>query len=129
MEIHLKTKKEKISLILLILLAIILLFLCSKYLKIKCPLKTIFHLPCPSCGLTRATRQIFSLHPLKTLKYNILALHIAILIIVAIILLIIDCIKNTKYLENLINFFLKHYIILIIVPIIISWIINIIRNI
>lgn len=120
-------KKNKI-LILLSTLGLILIFLIFPNINIPCLFKKIFHIPCPACGMTRAFKLIFNLKLLDSFSYNILALPLFISLSVISIINIIDIILNKQYLNKTINLIIKHYYILITL-LMISWIINIFRNI
>ena len=126
-EIHLLTKKNKI-LILLSFLGLILIFLIYINYNIPCIFKKIFNIPCPSCGLTRAFKQILQFQILKSFSYNILAIPITITISIILILTIIDIIFNKQYLNKILNILIKKYK-LILLLLVISQIINIYRNI
>ncbi len=126
---HLETKKEERNIILLLLMAIILLFLCLNYLNFTCLWKLVFKIPCPTCGMTRAMHQIFAGHIINSFSYNILAFPVIVVMAISIILIPIDLITKKNNLLKLYSFFIRHYLILIIIPLLISWIINIIRGI
>ena len=38
--------------------------------SVRCPVATVFHLPCPACGSTRAARALAHGHVLTALRYN-----------------------------------------------------------
>ena len=119
-----KNLKILFALLILLVFGILVVFI----FDIDCVFKSIFHIPCPGCGLTRSFREIFKRHILNSFNYNILGFPLFILIIIIILLLIIDFIKRKDYTYRLLTYFSKHYIIIIIL-LIISWIINIIRHI
>ena len=120
-------KKNKI-LILFLYLGLILIFLLYLKSNIPCLFKTIFSIPCPACGITRAFKLILNFKIIKSFSYNILAFPILIILITILILDIIDIIFKKKYLNKFINLIIKNYYIIIIL-LILSWIINIYRNI
>ena len=97
-------------------------------LDIHCIFKSIFGIPCPGCGLTRAFRAIFHGNFLEAEKYNILSIPILIFYLFFFILIILDCIKKTNKTETLLKKISNHYILIIII-LIINWVINIIRGI
>lgn len=93
---------------------------------INCLFLSIFKIPCPGCGLTRAFRAIFEGNITLALKYNFLSIFIFIFLLVSLILFIIDIIKKSNYLEKYIISFKKYYL-LIFILVVIAWIINIIK--
>jgi hypothetical protein len=62
-----------------------LVFLASPWVPTPCPVRLLLHIPCPSCGLTRAARSILHLdfaeatrlHPLWWLVFPYLGLLVA----------------------------------------------------
>lgn len=126
-ETSLLTKKNKI-LILFSYIGLILIFLLYMNYNIPCIFKKIFNIPCPSCGLTRAFKLILKLQITKSLSYNILTIPIIIILSTILISTIIDIIFNKQYLNKILNKIIKNYKIIILL-LIISWIINIHRNI
>lgn len=91
---------------------------------IPCFFKSIFHIPCPGCGMTRAFKEIIHFHFRESFKYNILGLPFFITLLIINILLIYDILLK----KDLVTLFLKQiskYILIIILLIIISWGINI----
>ena len=97
--------------------------------KIPCIFKSIFQIPCPFCGLTRAFKELFKLNISKALFYNILSIPLFIFFIYWFILFIKDIIKKeNKSFDIISNLFSKYYLIIIIL-VIISWILNIIHGI
>ena len=95
---------------------------------INCIFKSIFGIPCPGCGLTRAFRAIFHGNFLKAEKYNFLSIPILLFFLLCLILIILDFYKKTNNTELLLKRLSSYYKIIIVV-VIINWIINIIRGI
>ena len=120
-------KKNKL-LILVLALVLILIFLIVYKLNLPCLFKSVFHFPCPSCGMTRALRAIFRLEIIASFKYNILAFPIIIIAIISMVLAIFDMVLKKDTLTKFIKFLIKNYY-LILLFLLISWIINIIRKI
>lgn len=120
-------KTNKI-LILISSIGIILIFLIYPEINIPCIFKKIFHIPCPACGMTRAFKLIFKLKIIKSFSYNILAFPLLLTLIILSIINIIDILLKKKYLNKIINIITTNYYIIIIL-LLISWIINIYRNI
>jgi len=46
----------------------------GKFLRWSCPLRTLFHVPCPTCGMTTATRAVLRLDLAAATHENPLAL-------------------------------------------------------
>ena len=122
-ETNLLIKKKKI-LILLSYLGLIFLFFFYSKLHIPCIFKKIFHIPCPSCGMTRAFISIINLNFETAIHYNMLSIPTFLTFTIIFITNIIDIIFKKQYLNNIINLIIKHYHIIILL-LIISWIINI----
>jgi Protein of unknown function (DUF2752). len=126
-ETHLLTKKNKI-LILGLFIVLLLMTLIVLHLNIDCLFKSIFHISCPACGMTRALKLILEFKILESFKYNILTFPLCLLILTLFIIFIYDIITGKNKLKQLTELLIKNYIFIIII-IIISWIINIYRNI
>ena len=126
-EINLLTKKNKI-LILFSYPGLILIFLLYNQIHIPCIFKKTFHIPCPSCGTTRAFNSILKLNINNAISYNLLSIPLFIILILIFIMTIVDLKSNKTYLNKIINLITKNYYIIILL-LIISWIINIINNI
>ncbi len=118
-----KSKQIMLAFLILLLFGALAIFL----LDINCIFKSIFGIPCPGCGLTRAFRAIFHGNFLEAEKYNILSIPILIFYLFFSILIIIDLIKKTNKTEILLKRISNHYILIIII-VIINWIINIKRG-
>ncbi len=101
----------------------------SGTIKLDCIFKKLFNISCPGCGLTRSFRALLRLDIITSFKYNIFGPILFIIIIIGIIFLIKDIIKNEdktiKYTYKILN---KYYYI-VIICLIISMIINNIRGI
>ena len=126
-EINLLNKKNKI-LILFSYLGLILIFLLYTNLHIPCIFKKIFHIPCPSCGMTRSFISIINLNFKKAIYYNILSIPLFITLLIIFITIIIDLIYQKKYSNIIIKLITNNYTIIIIL-LTINWIINIIKEI
>lgn len=109
-----------------IIISILLIYLAIFKLNFRweCVFKKIFHISCPGCGLTRSFRCIFNLDLIGSIRYNILGIPIFIGIVISILILLKDIIRNEntlyKYIYNIVN---KYYI-LIFILLIITMIIN-----
>ena len=101
----------------------------SGTINFECIFKKLFNISCPGCGLTRSFRALLRLDIITSFKYNIFGPILFIIIIIGIIFLIKDIIKNEdktiKYTYRILN---KYYYI-VIICLIISMIINNIRGI
>lgn len=122
-ETNLLTKKKKI-LILLSYLGLILIFLFYTKFKIPCIFKKLIHIPCPSCGMTRAFKSILTLNLKNAISYNILSIPLFLTLIIIFITDLIDIILKKQYLDKIIHLIIKYYY-LIIILLLINWIINI----
>lgn len=93
--------------ILLFLLVIVFHF------KPSCIIKSITHIPCPGCGMTRAFKLIIKGKLLQALSQNIISVPLFISIIIVNICLIMDIINSKRHTEKIINILLnRKYIIL-----------------
>jgi len=121
-------KKTKINLIIIIVVGIYLIFVKITNIRI-CLIYNIFHIPCPSCGLTRAYYALLEGDIISSLKYNILAIPIAIVFLLYFVFCLKDDINKTNKVEE---FFKKYKFIIIFVTVILviaNWCINLQRNI
>lgn len=85
-----------------------------KGITIPCLIDKYWHFKCPSCGLTRAFREIMHLHFLQALKYNIMSILTFILLALMALSLIIDIVFNKDYTEKIIKYLSKYYVIIFI---------------
>ena len=118
-----KSKQIMLAFLILLIFGVLAIF----FLDINCIFKSIFGIPCPGCGLTRAFRAILHGNFLEAEKYNILSIPILIFYLFFFILIILDFIKKTNKTETLLKKIGNHYILIIII-LIINWVINIIRG-
>jgi hypothetical protein len=68
-------RRAGFTLVLIALLGFVALCLTAKLafqtgLSWRCPMMTVFHVPCPSCGSTRAFAALSELHFLAALRFN-----------------------------------------------------------
>ncbi len=61
-----------------------------------CWFRYLFHIPCPSCGNTRAVHAAFQGHWLASLYYNPLGLLLAALVVVVPIWIVIDLLRGSS---------------------------------
>lgn len=101
----------------------------SGTIKFNCIFKQLFNISCPSCGLTRSIRALLKFDIIGSFKYNIFGPMIFIIIIVYLIFLVKDIIKNEDKTKIFIYYYLGKYYYIIIICLIISMIINNIRGI
>lgn len=66
------------------LLLILIIVLCMKLLGINCLFRLIFHIPCPTCGMTRALFALLSGDFLGYVHFNFMALPVSISLLVII---------------------------------------------
>ena len=108
---------KKIINLSIILLEILLCLLIINY-DIPCLFKSIFKIPCPACGLTRAFLSLSNLDIISAIRYNILSIPIFIFILLINYYLIKDIIKKEDNVKLFINKIFKHYKIIILLLII-----------
>lgn len=120
--------KENKKLILLFLAILIFIVLAGKFISFPCLFKKYLNIPCPGCGLSRAFRCIFDFKLIDAFNYNILAIPLFIILLLFIGLIVYDVLNKTNYFKTVMDKILsKYYVILILL--VLSEIVNIIRNI
>lgn len=117
------TKNNKRLIIFFIFLAFFFVLILLKVEMPTCPLKKIFNISCPSCGLTRSIRAIFTLDFKKNIYYNILGIPFLLTFLIIYLLIIHDLIKKENYLSSFCSYLIKHYKIIIFL-LILSFILN-----
>lgn len=50
--------------------AILLLILPNRFLQYSCPIRSLYNIPCPTCGMSRALRALLSGNIMQSLEYN-----------------------------------------------------------
>ncbi|MEG1150224.1 MAG: DUF2752 domain-containing protein, partial [Bacilli bacterium] len=99
------------------------------FLDLNCLFKMIFKIPCPGCGMSRAFKAIVNFKIMESFSYNILAFPTLLLFLYILFLTFKDIIKKENNLYTfVINLFTKHYK-LIIFLLVLSEVLNIIRDI
>lgn len=72
-----------------------------------CPLKIMFHVPCPFCGLTHACHYLVAGHVMRAVQANPLVL-LAPIAVVALPLIVCDIFRGGARVYNIYIFMLKH---------------------
>ena len=121
-------KRFKNILILLFVILFILIVI-SGTIKLDCIFKKLFNISCPGCGLTRSFRALLRFNIILAFKYNVLGPVLFITVIVGIIFLIKDIIKNEDKTVKWTYKLLSNYYYIVIICLITSMIINNIRGI
>ena len=121
------TKKQKI-LILFLFIGLVLIFLICTIFQIPCLFKTIFNIPCPACGIGRATILLLHFKFIESFSYSILVQPTILIRAIIFIIDIYDLIKKQDNLSHFLNNITNHYHF-IILYLIISWVVNIIHGI
>jgi len=94
-----------------------------------CVFKLVTGIPCPGCGMGRATLEIIKGHFGSSFMYNILCIPFTLAIIISLIWLIIDLFHRKETFFPFINSKISlPYKILLFSFITASWVINIIRH-
>lgn len=115
--------------ILLILVGISLFMIFHFSLRPECLFKKMTSIPCPACGLTRAYLEILKGNIIQSFSYNILAVPLFIGMLISIWLIIEGFFKNQDlFFSKMFSFFQK-YDKFILFLLLISWILNIMRQI
>ena len=80
------------------------LFVCDDSSRVfgwnGCLVRYLFHIPCPSCGTTRAVRAVFHGEWLGALYYNPIGIIMAALMVVIPVWIVIDLLTNSVSLLN-----------------------------
>ena len=97
-----------------------------------CLIRTIFHIPCPSCGTTRAVQAVFHGEWLQSVYYNPIGILIAALMVVVPIWIAIDYLTNSASLLKAYRITEKKlrswpYALTGILAILINWIWNLVK--
>ena len=106
-----------------------LIFSVLVYIHVPCLFKTLFNIPCPGCGMTRAFLEIFKFNFSKAFYYNILSIPLFIFLIYSFALIVYDVIHKKNIFFTKTNKLFNKYWILIVILLIISEIVNIYHNI
>lgn len=94
-----------------------------------CPVKRIFGIACPGCGLTRAFRCLFQFKIIESFQYNLLGIPLLVLGFFLGLLFGYDFIRNRDYFINQLYRFLPRYLFIIFFILIVNMIINNVRGI
>lgn len=117
--------KKKLILLLIVVFFLFFIF----HFNYQCPFKYFLHIACPGCGLARSFRAILNLDFYQAFKYNILGIPLFLFIIYSIFIIIKEIIKKQdNYLNNVLLFISKHYIVILFI-LIINMLINNLRGI
>lgn len=99
-------------------------------LNYSCPSKLIYGLPCPGCGMGRATIELFKANLINSLYYNFLCIPFTLFVIYAIYLLIIGMIKNDAGIMDKLRFKINSFHSMLLIIIVLAlWAKNIINGI
>lgn len=120
--------------IILIVSGYLILFVFSKYSNNQhitvCVFKSITGIPCPGCGMGRATIQLFKGNLIKSFDYNILCIPFTIIIIISICWLMRDIIlRKDTFFQFMKQDIKKPYKIGLVILLIFDWAVNIARHI
>ena len=107
------------------ILAVLLLVIDINY---TCPFKKITHIPCPGCGMTRSFHLLLKGDWYSALQYNILSIPLFIFIIISIVYLTFDIIKNQINYLSFLDKTSRKYGMVILLGILLWWIYNIVVN-
>ena len=111
-------------------LALILIDATSNHQHITlCAFKLITSIPCPGCGMGRATLCLFRGDIAASFQYNILCIPFTLAIIVTLLWLVIDVIKRKDtFFPFVTRDFKIQYKVLLATIILIDWAVNIVRG-
>ena len=117
--------KTKLTInILMASMTVLLLVIFIFDIKLECLFKTLLHINCPTCGLTRSFKAIINFDFVKAFNENILGIPIFITIILIYIFYMLDLFFKTNILINIYNKSTKHYKVIICILLILTIINN-----
>ena len=100
----------------------------SFFIKPICFFKKVTGIPCPGCGMGRATIELFKGKIFSSFDFNILCIPFTITVLIVLCLLIVDLAKREELVFRCLYFeFKTPYKQILLVVIITNWIVNIIR--
>ena len=105
-------------------IVLLLVAFCFDY---KCIFKSIFNLPCISCGLTRGFKYILNGDFINATYMNLLSIPLFIMVILFYILYFICIILKKDYIFIFYNYFVKHYKLVIFI-FLINFLIGILKS-
>ena len=120
--------KRTINILILLVIFTFYMFIYQFKMHFPCIFKSILGYSCPACGLSRGINRIFHMSIIDAIKYNILSIPVFIFILFSIIWVSIDIIKNDNSYINYILKFLEKWYIIIFIILFITTIINNINN-
>lgn len=95
----------------------------------NCLFKSLFHIPCAGCGITRAFEALMRLDVMGSLNYNLLAFPIVVYFLVLFSVRIIDALKGTQNAKRLEKpVMTPAVVVFLIILVSISWTMNIVRG-
>lgn len=95
-----------------------------------CIIKNLTNIPCPGCGLGRATLAFFNGNFIQSFHYHILGIPLTTFIAVSFVALLIDAIKGTnRFMEKIDQLITWKIYLLFLALTLLSWYINIQRGI
>lgn len=96
----------------------------------SCPFKLITRIPCPGCGMGRATLSLFSGDIAQSIYYNILCIPLSIAVFISLCWLFYDLIQGKESFFKTVRQPIKlTYKIPIFTVLILTWVLNIIHKI
>ena len=92
-----------------------------------CPFYNLYHIPCPSCGMTRGFFAIFRLDFIAAFHYNRLAIPLFAALSVYGILCLFDLLTGGSLIKKINRFFTKKPVLMIVIGIIlINWVVHLV---
>lgn len=119
-----KNKNRYINILILSILFIMFFIIFILKISVKCYFNVFTGIFCPACGMTRAFYKILHFDILGAFLTNILSVFLFIYIVVGVIIILIDIIKNSRMFMDISKKLFSKYYILIIFAIILSFIYN-----
>ncbi len=120
--------KRIINILILTIIFVLFFLIMIQEISFKCIFLKYLHVPCVSCGMTRAFKYIFNFDFINAFKANIISIPLAIYLVFLVVFLIYDILFD-KYTAITVTskIFSKYYIIIILL-LIISFIYNIVTK-
>jgi len=102
----------------------------SKHSQVTfCLFKLVTGIPCPGCGMGRATLELLKGNIVSSFHYNILCVPFSLIIFLSLLCLFSDIItKKERFFQFVNQDFGKHIRLILIILICLDWTLNIIRH-
>ena len=112
-----KRKKQALHSLIAGLVIFCLLCVITRFFKVGlCPIKAIFDVPCPGCGLMRGFISVFELDFKSAIEYNVLSIPLFVGILIYSIMCVVDIVfdlDGIEWIEKQLNKFISKIFLLV----------------